>query len=460
MGDQEQPPAQDQWDQLYPFIGKMLIDDYQVGLLPPFLDLTAKEAIAQAFNQACFSDAWTPTYPSNASPAQKACLMGAFQAGKSAKSHMIVDQNRPPPQMKEPKVDFYEGDQSKFQNFTYEIAALFAACPGVYLGKEQAKMLAIFTRLRGAAQAWARPHMNKTTAQIDFKDSEAFLKALGDAFDDPDQIATAERQIFNLRQTGNVSSYHSEFVTYATRLGWTEGSFPIALFHKGLSDHLKDVIATHIHSAPKDSLDKYANWVMALDNSLTARREEKKSSFSFNSKSSSHPAPKGPPTFQSKQNSFPTFQPSKQSGWLSSNQPRQQSWSFSKPPAPPQNHQRAASTPHFNKGDPMEVDAISLPFKYQNGKKGAIAVGICWKCGKNHHMKQCPQYKPQAHAMQTSFGSFSQMHYPQNAWFSYGQPTWGPPQAAPSAPSAPAVQQVQTAPKPPAQQSAAPPSKN
>lgn len=455
----------DQWDQLYSSLGQMGIDEFQIKNMPPFLDPLAKTTLGEVFNQGCYSDSWVPNYPENMSNSQRACLMAAFQAGKACKHILKKDTTSTPsppsaPQMKEPKVDFYEGDQSKFQNFTYEIAALFAACPGVYQGKEQAKMLAIFTRLRGAAQAWARPHMNKTTAEIDFKDADTFLKALGDAFDDPDQTATAERQIFSLKQTGNVSSYHSEFVTYATKLGWTEGTFPIALFHKGLSDHLKDVIATHIHSAPKDSLDKYANWVMALDNSLTARKEEKKSAFfSFNPKSSSQPPSKGHQQSQHKQNSFPSHKFHTQSGWSTFNQPRQQSWSFSKPSAPPQSHQRAASTPHFNKGDPMEVDAISLPFKYKDGKKGAWAVGICWKCGKNHHMKQCPQYKPQAHAMQTFF-SPPQLHYPQSFWPSHGQQSWGPPPPGPSAPSAPVVQQVQTAPKPPAQQSAAPPSKN
>ncbi|KAE8206788.1 hypothetical protein CF327_g7489 [Tilletia walkeri] len=80
--------------------------------------------------------------------------------------------------------------------------------------------------LRDDAMAWVEPFASKTPEEQPafMKSYHLFIKELKTIFGDPDEVATAERNIRLLRQRGPASAYFADFRRYAAVLDWNDSA--------------------------------------------------------------------------------------------------------------------------------------------------------------------------------------------------------------------------------------------
>ena len=123
------------------------------------------------------------------------------------------------------------------------------------------------------AYTWFSSYVNKDTGAIDFETLNILLEKLKRGFADPDELATANRDIRKLKQTKSVAAYFSEFTRLANILDLNEKARRYQ-FEEGLSDEVKDALS--VHPKQPDVFEDYVDEVSAIDNRLYARRESKR----------------------------------------------------------------------------------------------------------------------------------------------------------------------------------------
>jgi hypothetical protein len=107
---------------------------------------------------------------------------------------------------------------------------------------ENAKVLYMGSYLRDTAFLWFQLYVTANPQPSFMQDFKAFCHELQVTFGDPDEQATAERQLFALRQRGSASSYLADFRRFSTVLSWNDSSLS-AQFYQGLNDNIKDELA-------------------------------------------------------------------------------------------------------------------------------------------------------------------------------------------------------------------------
>lgn len=90
-------------------------------------------------------------------------------------------------------------------------------------------------------------------------------------FGDPDEVATAERQLYSLRQRGSATGYVADFTRLAALVNWNDEAL-CAQFYRGLKDSIKDELART--EKPKD-LKTYKEIAVRIDTRLFERHLEK-----------------------------------------------------------------------------------------------------------------------------------------------------------------------------------------
>jgi len=175
----------------------------------------------------------------------------------------------PAPKLHEPE-DF-NGTRAKFSKFMTKLALVFFSDPTRY-ATDVAKISYAALYLSGSAADWFEPHLNKATGAICFMTYEAFVRALKNAYDDPDAQATAERKLHNLKQ-GNkdCSAYHAEFCTYATTLNYDDMT-KISFFSNGANQDLKTALL--YQASPPETFDKFVQLCIKLDNRAKQLRSQ------------------------------------------------------------------------------------------------------------------------------------------------------------------------------------------
>ena len=175
------------------------------------------------------------------------------------------------PDIKDP--ESYRGDKNAFENFVTQLALKFSSDPDRF-NADESKISYAGSFLRGPAYDWFRPHVDRLTGKTTFMNYEAFIIALGSAWDDPDAIATAERKLLNLKQ-GNepCSVYHAKFSSLMAILKWDTPA-QVSHFKRGLRDELKDLLVS-IPDQPT-TFDDYVKLCIKLDNRWHARYLERK----------------------------------------------------------------------------------------------------------------------------------------------------------------------------------------
>jgi hypothetical protein len=136
---------------------------------------------------------------------------------------------------------------------------------------ETAKMSYVGSYLREKAGKWFEAFVHENTGKIRFRTSSKLFNALKKGFSDPDEMATANREIRRLKQgTGSVSSYYATFSNYAAILD-LQGHMLRYQFDEGLSDNLRRQLSTDLN-VPK-VFEDYVQHVIELDNKMFTYRQ-------------------------------------------------------------------------------------------------------------------------------------------------------------------------------------------
>jgi hypothetical protein len=119
----------------------------------------------------------------------------------------------------------------------------------------------------------------------------AFIQLLGAAVGDPDRVATAERNLREIKQKNHTfSRYSSEFQVIADDLDWNLSALRNAL-RSGSSEEIKD---SFIHTDIPDELSSFVTMCQKLENQIRQRRAEKAAQHRSAGSTGSPSAPKTP----------------------------------------------------------------------------------------------------------------------------------------------------------------------
>lgn len=174
----------------------------------------------------------------------------------------------------------YDGAKKTLQGFLTQCKAYFRHYHTQFR-TEAEKVIFVGHRLEGDALAWYEPTLrdyleNKKEDWDDhtkkvFRKYEDFEEALRDAFGDPDEKRTAERQLFQLRQRGSASEYVAKFRQISAHLGWDDEPM-MSQFYEGLKEEVKDELSKLDRP---DDFTKYVAMAVRIDNRLYERRMER-----------------------------------------------------------------------------------------------------------------------------------------------------------------------------------------
>lgn len=191
----------------------------------------------------------------------------------------------------------FDGSRALFGHFITRLQLQFRSFPSTFTSDE-VKIRYAGSYLTGNAYTWFKPHVNQTTGDITFVSFTDFIDALRAAFDDPDEYATAERELDTLKQDGSCATYYAKIVSLFSRLGWTESKVKIHHFRTGLKDSVKDAL---IGKRLPTEFTEYATNCISLDNEIFARLRERRKipstknlPLSFNQPGSNIPYPQAP----------------------------------------------------------------------------------------------------------------------------------------------------------------------
>jgi hypothetical protein len=130
------------------------------------------------------------------------------------------------------------------------------------LPDEQSKMRDSFNRLRGVDLCQILPHIRED-GRIGLDDLPPFIKLLEAAFGDPDQVATAKRNMREIKQKHRqFSQYYGEFEVIAADLDWDHSALRNSL-RMGLSEEMKECFT---HSDMPEELPAFVTVCQKQDN--------------------------------------------------------------------------------------------------------------------------------------------------------------------------------------------------
>ncbi|CAJ0968825.1 unnamed protein product, partial [Ranitomeya imitator] len=143
--------------------------------------------------------------------------------------------------MSEPRIpipDLFFGDRSKFLNFKNN-CKLFLALKPRSSGDPVQQVRIIISLLRGDPQDWA---FSLAPGDPALRDVDAFFLALGLLYDEPNTVDQAEKILLALCQgQDEVEIYCQKFRKWSVLTQWNECALA-AIFRKGLSEAIKDVM--------------------------------------------------------------------------------------------------------------------------------------------------------------------------------------------------------------------------
>ena len=144
----------------------------------------------------------------------------------------------------EPKVaspEFFSGSRQGLTPFLTQVNMVIGLQPSRY-PMEKTKVLYAGSFLRGTALLWFQPYVSRTPEDPIMNDFESFCKKLKELFGDPNEKATAERNLYALKQKGSATSYLADFQRHAVLVEWNDQA-KMAQFYRGLKETVKDELA-------------------------------------------------------------------------------------------------------------------------------------------------------------------------------------------------------------------------
>jgi hypothetical protein len=129
---------------------------------------------------------------------------------------------------------------------------------------EQSKMRYAFHRLSCLPLRPILPHVREN-GDLDLGDLTALIQLLEAAFGDPDGVATAERNMKEIKpKNREFSQYYAEFQVIAADLDWNPSAFRNTL-RSGLPEEMKD---SFIHTDMPDELPAFVMLCQKRDNQI------------------------------------------------------------------------------------------------------------------------------------------------------------------------------------------------
>jgi hypothetical protein len=136
---------------------------------------------------------------------------------------------------------------------------------------EQSKMQYAFNRLSRLASRQILPHVQEN-GDIGLSDLSALIQLLAAAFGDPNRIATAERNMREIKQRNReFSQYYAEFQVIAAELDWNLS----ALWNTLRSEFLEKMKDSFIHTDMPEDLPAFVTLCQKRDNQIRQRKAEK-----------------------------------------------------------------------------------------------------------------------------------------------------------------------------------------
>ena len=173
----------------------------------------------------------------------------------------------------------FHGARSELRPFLVQLKIKLAANAARFPTAQHALGYAVGL-LGGTALAQLIPYVNG--AMINLPDMDAFYAILDDAFGDPDRVATATRELENLKQANReFSLYYADFQRLASELDWNDSAKRHALT-RGLCNELKDGLVWQPEIA---DFHGFVRQLQTLDKKWRARIAEQKKSAASSSKS-------------------------------------------------------------------------------------------------------------------------------------------------------------------------------
>jgi hypothetical protein len=147
-----------------------------------------------------------------------------------------------------------------------------------------------FNRFSGLALHQILPYVREN-GELDLADLPAFIQLLAAAFGDPDRVATAERNMKEIKQkNGEFSQYYAEFQVIAADLDWNPSALRNAL-RAGLSEEMKDLF---LHTDMPDELPAFVAMCQTRDNQIRQRKAKKAAQHNWTSSTGSPSTPRVP----------------------------------------------------------------------------------------------------------------------------------------------------------------------
>ena len=173
----------------------------------------------------------------------------------------------------EPKVaspEFFSGQRNKLSTFLTQVSMVIALQPARF-PSEMTKILYAGSFLRDTAFLWFQPFVVLQPPPLFMQGFEAFCTELRKTFGDPDEVGSAERQLYLLRQRTSVSSYLADFTRLSVLVKWNSEA-KAAQFYRGLKDNLKDELA---RGKKWESLTELQETSLRIDARLFERQIER-----------------------------------------------------------------------------------------------------------------------------------------------------------------------------------------
>jgi len=185
--------------------------------------------------------------------------------------------------------DFSGSDRTQLRGWIAQLRMVIRHTPSRF-PDEQAKMRYAFNRLSGIALKQILPHV-RDNGEIGLEDLPAFIQLLEAAFGDPNRVATAERNMKEIKQKNReFSLYYAEFQVIAADLDWNPSALRNAL-RSGLFEEMKD---SFIHTDMPEELPAFVTLGQKRDNQIRQRKAEKAAQHKRTASAGSPSAPRAP----------------------------------------------------------------------------------------------------------------------------------------------------------------------
>jgi hypothetical protein len=166
--------------------------------------------------------------------------------------------------------DKFDGNCLNYDTFKASLDNFFALKASVYAADE-IKVRTIGTLLSKQALQWYSTLVKSDSALL--RDFNSFMAEFKRLFSDPNSKMKSQMLIKKLKQgAGSVLSYYTRFRAIAINTGF-DSEAQIAAFRTGLSDDIKDILATSLEE-PGD-IESLVTMAIKIDTRLFDRRMEK-----------------------------------------------------------------------------------------------------------------------------------------------------------------------------------------